>query len=413
MGQDPAGEIVVDELAGERRSLRIAFVTETYPPEVNGVAMSVARIVEGLRRRNHEIQLVRPRQDRAEVTDGDDRFHEVLMRGMPIPRYPNLKMGLPSKKALLDLWTLRRPDVVHIATEGPLGWSALRAALHLKLPVTSDFRTNFHAYSRHYGVGWLYKPIMAYLRKFHNRTQCTMVPTDALKRELSGIGFRELTVLARGVDTELFNPRRRSDELRRSWGASADTTVVLYVGRLAPEKNLETLVAAFEAMRRVNAGVKLAVVGDGPARRSLQQRCQDAVFAGTRVGADLATHYASGDVFLFPSVTETFGNVTPEAMASGLAVLAYDYAAAAQLIRSGDNGLLAPFDDAPAFIAQALALARDREQARGLGLRAHATARELGWDRIIEQIEAVLLAAASDGPLVRRALLLRARLAAR
>ena len=413
MGQDPAGDIVVDELAAQRRSLRIAFVTETYPPEVNGVAMSVARIVEGLRGRNHEIQLVRPRQDPAEVADGDERFREVLMRGMPIPRYPNLKMGLPSKKALVDLWTLRRPDVVHIATEGPLGWSALRAALRLKLPVTSDFRTNFHAYSRHYGVGWLYRPIMAYLRKFHNRTQCTMVPTEALKRELSGIGFRALTVLARGVDVELFNPRRRSDELRRRWGAGARTTVVLYVGRVAPEKNLGTLAAAFDAMRRANADMRLAIVGDGPARGSLQQRCPDAVFCGTRVGADLAAHYASGDVFLFPSVTETFGNVTPEAMASGLAVLAYDYAAAAELIRSGDNGLLAPFDDTPAFIEQARALACTPALARALGERAHATAREHGWERVVERIESVLMTAASDGPLARRALHLRGRLAAR
>ena len=175
--------LVIDNYPAAQRSLRIAFVTETYPPEVNGVAMTMARVVGGLHRRNHDVQLVRPRQDSRDEADRSVRFHEVLMRGLPIPRYPNLRMGAPSKRALVQLWSLRRPDVVHIATEGPLGWSALQAARHLKLPVSTDFRTNFHAYSRHYGIGWLHKPIMAYLRKFHNRAASTMVPTEALRRE--------------------------------------------------------------------------------------------------------------------------------------------------------------------------------------------------------------------------------------
>jgi glycosyltransferase involved in cell wall biosynthesis len=179
-------------------------------------------------------------------------------------------MGVPSKKALEQLWGLRRPDIVHIATEGPLGWSALQAAARLKLPMTSDFRTNFHAYSRHYGVAWLQKPIMAYLRKFHNRTRYTMVPTEALKRELGECGFENLTVVKRGVDTRVFDPAFRSEALRRSWGAGPDALVVLCVGRLAPEKNLDTLPAAFEAMRRVDDRVRLVLVGDGPSRAELQ-----------------------------------------------------------------------------------------------------------------------------------------------
>src|SRR5574343_1270566 len=140
-----ADSILVDNYPAAQRSLRIAFVTETYPPEVNGVAMTLARIVEGLHRRNHDVQLIRPRQDASDSAERTVRFHEVLMRGLPIPRYPNLRMGVPSKKALVQLWSLHRPDVVHIATEGALGWSALQAALHLKLPVCSDCRTNFEA----------------------------------------------------------------------------------------------------------------------------------------------------------------------------------------------------------------------------------------------------------------------------
>lgn len=409
MFEDPQPELVVEDFPAVRRSLRVAVVTETYPPEVNGVAVTMARIVDGLRARNHELQLIRPRQHAADLGGREERFHEVLMRGLPIPRYPNLKMGLPSKKALVDLWLARRPDLVHIATEGPLGWSALQAAARLRLPVSSDFRTNFHAYSRHYGVGWLHKPVMAYLRKFHNLAQCTMVPTAALQRSLAEYGFRNVVVVARGVDTQAFNPERRSAELRATWGAGADALVVLHVGRLAPEKNLDTLVAAFEAIRRRNPAARLVVVGDGPARKSLQARCPEAIFAGMRAGEDLARHYASADLFVFPSLTETFGNVTPEAMASGLPVIAYDYAAAAQLIESGRNGLLAPSGDQAIFEAHAANLADDAPRRRELGARARQSALSLGWDRIVEQVETVFDATIRRGPLLRRASPLRPR----
>ena len=385
--------------------MRIAVVTETYPPEVNGVAMSLARVVEGLHARNHAIQLVRPRQVASDGAAGsanqrdadgesaDSGFDEVLLRGLPIPRYPHLKMGLPSKKQLLQLWTLRRPDVVHIASEGPLGWSALQAAIQLKLPVCSDFRTNFHAYSKHYGIGWLNRPILSYLRKFHNRTQHTMVPTEDLRQQLEQHGFHNVSVLARGVDTTLFHPAKRSDALRASLGVGPDDTVMLCFGRLAPEKNLGTLLAAFDAIRAAQPRTRLVLVGDGPQRKELQRRCPDAIFAGVRAGEDLAAHYASSDVFLFPSLTETFGNVTPEAMASGLAVLAFDYAAAAQLIRHRENGLLAPCGDNGDFARQATQLVADRNVARGMGLRARETACQIGWDRIVGQLESVLLSA--------------------
>ncbi|MDE1948580.1 MAG: glycosyltransferase family 1 protein, partial [Burkholderiales bacterium] len=310
--------------------LRIAVVTETYPPEVNGVSTTIARVVEGLLECGHRLQLVRPRRDEGDAGTPGPGLQTLLVRGLPIPRYPQLRMGLPARRTLVSSWLRERPDVVHIATEGPLGWSALRAALQLKLPLTSDFRTNFHAYSRHYGIGWLERPIVGYLRRFHNRTGCTMAPTEMLRRELEHAGFERTAVVARGVDARRFSPERRSEALRRSWGVGADETVVLCVGRLAPEKNLDTLLEAFEGMRAVNPALRLVLVGDGPMREQLRQRCPDAVFAGLRGGDDLAAHYASGDLFLFPSLTETFGNVTPEAMASGLPVLAFDCAAAGQ-----------------------------------------------------------------------------------
>jgi glycosyltransferase involved in cell wall biosynthesis len=298
-------------------------------------------------------------------------------------------MGAPSRKALGQLWGKRRPDLVHIATEGPLGWSALHTAMKLKLPVCSDFRTNFHAYSRHYGIGWLQRPIVAYLRKFHNRCAYTMVPTDALRQELVRSGFERLVVVPRGVDTTLFDPAKRCTTQRAQWGADERSLVALCVGRLAPEKNLGQLIAAFRAMRRVRPDTRLVLVGDGPARATLQAELPDAVFAGTQHGEDLARHYASADVFIFPSMTETFGNVTVEALASGLPVLAYDHAAAGQLVRSGDNGFLAPLGDGAEFVHQALRFVAQPDATTRMGPRARETACTTGWGRAVDQVESV------------------------
>lgn len=391
----------VVRLPAPRKSLRISFVTETYPPEVNGVAGSVARFVEGLHALNHEIELVRPRQACDAPIDGEpdvnERFHEVLRSGVAIPRYPGLRMGLPSRSALLKLWGVRRPDIVHIVTEGPLGWSALQAASRLGIPVSSDLRTNFDAYSLHYGIGWLRRPIVAYLRKFHNRTARTLVPTEAMRLQLARQGFRNLEVVSRGVDATLFDPARRSEALRRSWGAGPETPVLLHVGRLAPEKNLGALAECFETVRVRCPDARFVIVGDGPDRSALQARCPYAVFAGQRSGEDLATHYASGDVFAFPSLTETFGNVTLEAMASGLAVVAFDYAAAGELILNRTSGLLSRYGDTEGWIADVAALCRARPEIAKFAHAAREAALRASWACVSQRFEQVLLGVAAAG----------------
>jgi glycosyltransferase involved in cell wall biosynthesis len=390
---EESAEFLVEQFPRARRSLRISVVTETYAPEINGVALSAARFVEGLRQREHEIQLVRPRQQQ-DHTGRAGAMQDVLTHGVPIPNYPGMRMGLPATRELMRLWQGHRPDVVHVLTEGPLGWSAVSAARKLKVPVISDFRTNFHTYSRHYGVGWLGKPILAYLRKFHNRTLCTLVPTEALRAQLSDLGFRDVRVVARGVDTTLFHPARRSETLRAEWGARPSDPVLLHVGRVAAEKNLGALVSAYAAARAQSPRTRLVLVGDGPARAEVQAHCPDAIFAGARRGEDLATHYASADVFLFPSLTETYGNVTLEALASGLAVVAFDYAAAAQIIRHGESGLLVPMGDAGAFAALAASAVSDLERARAMGASARESALKLSWDLVVRQLETMLEVAA-------------------
>ncbi|MBI5717517.1 MAG: glycosyltransferase family 1 protein [Burkholderiales bacterium] len=380
-------------------ALRIAVVTETYPPEVNGVALTLARVVRSLAARGHEVTLVRPRQagdaERDFVVDAHLAQH--LVSGLPIPRYPHLRMGLPAGALLQRLWTTRRPDVVHVATEGPLGWSAVRAARRLAIPVTSDFRTNFHAYAGHYGAAWLRRPMLGYLRAFHNRTAATTVPTEALRRQLQGDGFHNLAVVSRGVDVGHFDPALRSLELRRRWQAEATDPVVLYVGRLAAEKNLDLLVRSMQAIRAAHPRARLVLVGDGPLREALQAQLPQAVFAGQRHGAELAAHYASADLFLFPSLTETFGNVVVEAMASGLAVVAFDCAAAAQLIEPGRSGELVACDNEAQFERSAIALAGSRATREALGRQARRRATAYGWDTVLGSFEAVLRRAIGAG----------------
>ncbi len=359
----------------------MALVTETFPPEVNGVAMTLGRLVDGLLCRGHAVELVRPRQPAAASALAAS-IEETVVPGLPIPGYGGLRFGLPAGQRLRGAWRRARPDIVHVATEGPLGWSAVQAARALQLPVSSGFHTNFHAYSRHYRLGWLKGAITRYLRRMHNRTDLTLVPTHRLAHELTGEGYRNVGVLSRGVDMRLFNPARRSDALRASWGAGRDDLVVAYIGRLAAEKNLGLVLAAFEAIRKQRDDARLVFVGDGPAMKTLAARHPQHLFAGMRRGIDLAAHYASADLFLFPSLTETFGNVTAEALASGLGVVAYACAAAADLIEDGCNGRLAAPGDAAGFIAAAVSLATHPQQLALTRALAAPSVRHLDWERI-------------------------------
>jgi glycosyltransferase involved in cell wall biosynthesis len=379
--------------------MRLALVTETYPPEVNGVAMTLHRLVTGLSERGHDVVVVRPTQS-VEGSGFHPLAEEWVFRGLPLPGYPGLRFGLPAGFELRRRWREDPPDVVHVATEGPLGLSAVWAARRLGLPVSSSFHTNFHTYSGHYGFGLLRNVALKYLRAVHNRTACTLVPSSSMKEVLRKDGFRNLEILGRGVDTELFSPAKRDPALRREWGAEDDDEpVVIYVGRLADEKNIPLVVEAHEAMARLRPGLKLVLVGDGPSRASLEAKHPEFHYAGMRLGEDLARHYASADLFLFPSVTETFGNVVTEGLASGLVVLAFDYAAAQEHIQTTSNGRTATFGDREAFVQAACDLIRRPETWKQVRTRARATAVGLSWSAIVESFESRLesVAAAPAG----------------
>ena len=376
--------------------VKISLVTETFPPEINGVAMTFGVIARQLGRRGHDVTVYRPRRSDLPAGDAHPDFVEVTVPGVPIPRYPMLRLGLPAGRILRREWTRQRPDLVHVATEGPLGASAVSVARELGVPVTSSFHTNFHAYVRHYGLALLRGVVLAWLRRVHNRTRCTFAPTVELCAELTALGFRNVALLSRGVDTWQFHPARRDEGLRLHWGAAGTDPVVIHVGRMAAEKNYGLLLQAYAAMREANPRCRFVLVGDGPLRGRLQRENPDCIFTGFISRTELARHYASADLYLHASLTETFGNVLTEAMASGLAVAGFDYAAARQFVHHGRNGLAVPCDRPEALVNAGVMLATDDLLRAQFRLAARAAVELQSWDHVIARFEADLAAAAGS-----------------
>lgn len=326
--------------------MRYAIVSETYPPEVNGVALTVQGLEQGLRDRGHEVAVVRPRQ--CEDTDGG--ANELLLPSLPLPRYPGLRVGLPATGKLIAAWRTTPPDAIYVATEGPLGWSAIRAARRLGIPVAAGFHTRFDEYMRDYGVGLLETTALRWMRCFHNRADATLVPTRELQDFLQSRGFDNVVRLPRAVDTMLFDPHRRDPFQRMRWGIGADALAVIYLGRIAAEKNLDLAVRAFRALQARRPDARFVWVGEGPERARLARENPDFVFCGVQRDETLAQHFASADLFVFPSRSETFGNVTLEALASGVPTVAFDYGAAREYLRDGIQGAAIADGDDDGFI---------------------------------------------------------------
>ncbi len=358
--------------------MRIEIVTDTFTPDINGVAMTLGRLTQGLKQRGHRVHVLH--------TGTTACPGETCVASLPLPGYKEVRVGLPKPFELRARWIRRRPDAIYVATESPLGKSALKAANALRIPVATGFHTNFHQYMQQYGMGGLQPVAMAYLRNFHQRANCTLTPSRDVREQLTAQGLENVHLLGRGVDTESFMPEKRCEMLRSEWGIRAGTPVAIMVGRVAAEKNFDLAIRTFGRMRQAFPDVACVVVGDGPLREKLAEAHPWVHFAGVKTGEDLAKHYASADVLIFPSETETFGNVLLEGMASGLATVSFDYAAAALHVRAGVNGLKATMGNADEFIEHALhALSLPVND--DLRREARETAESLGWDTVVAEFE--------------------------
>jgi glycosyltransferase involved in cell wall biosynthesis len=365
-------------------SLRITLVSETYMPQINGVSRTLGRLAEHCLECGDKVQLMVPAYE--EAWADPPGLERCSWRGLQLPFYREIRLPLVAPRHLRRELRNFSPDVVHIATEGPLGWSALRACRQLGLPVVSSYHTNFPQYLSAYKLGSLEPLAWRYLRWFHNATLTTLCPTPTTRDMLLQGGFERVEVWGRGVDTRLFDAARRSAAVRRELGIGEHEVVAVHVGRLAPEKNLPLLMEAWQN-RPSDGPDRLLLVGDGPMRASLEAAAPEGVvFAGYRRGEDLARCYAAGDFFVFPSLTDTFGNVMLEAMASGLPVLGFDVAGPRDIVRHGETGLVIE-DRTAGALARAMAhLTIMAQQRQAMGRAARKYAETQCWYQILEQV---------------------------
>ena len=375
-------------------ALHIAIVSETWPPEINGVSFSMLQLAKGLQQRGHSILLIRPQQKNDGRISVDFRPDmECLVKAQAIPKYNQLQFGMPQIFKIGQAFDTFKPDIVHIVTEGPLGLAALNQAKMRDVPVSSGFHSSFHDFSRHFDLAFLLRPIQQYFRWFHNNTDLTCVPSEYTRDMLQQFGVTcPMQVVGRGVDGSRFHPRFRDSALRRQWQADDQTTVLLSVGRVSPEKELPVIFQAYAQLKhhQPTRKFKMVVVGDGPSFKQYQQDYPDVIFMGAQVGEALSKSYASGDVFMFPSRIETFGNVALEAMASGLPVLGYDYACVGQMVEQGISGWKIPFDDVTAWQQQVLDIP-DLDALNQMGKHAAAVAAQYGWNRPVNDFEHALI----------------------
>jgi glycosyltransferase involved in cell wall biosynthesis len=351
--------------------VRIALVTDTYTPQVNGVTTVVRRIADLLQRSGHAAGVVAPRYP----DDRERRPGELRVPSLPFPPYPAIRLSLPLRRRVARFLETFEPDLVHVATEGPLGFLGRGWALRHGVPLVTSFHTNFPQYARHYGGGLLEPLVWRWLAWFHGPAAMTHSPGTAVCAALHARGVTHAVVWGRGVDARHFRPDRRDAGWRRHLGVAADQVLVLHVGRLAPEKNLDALMRAWPIVtEQLGARAQLVVAGEGPEGARLRAALPEAKHLGFLDRDALAGLYASADLCVLPSRTETCGLVALEAMASGLPVIAADAGGFRDSVSHDGNGLLVAPDDHQSFAIGIVALVMDRARRARLATGARATA---------------------------------------
>ncbi len=359
--------------------MRILYCTDTFRPEVNGVTTVLATMRDGLRRRGHEVLILCPRYDHPT----DDEAGLLRLAATPCPGYRQVRFSWPWGRGLARPLDAFAPDLVHLVTEGPLGCFGGAYARRRGLPVVTSFHTDFPRYAAQYLGRWAVRPTRAWLRRFHAAAALTQTPSAATRDDLLALGVPRPVVWGRGVDTTLFHPSRRT----RPRGATPFE--VLHVGRLAVEKDIRTLVAAFTlAHARLGARASFTVAGDGPEAGAVRAALPFARHLGFLPRMALAVIYADAELFVFPSPTETCGLVALEALASGVPVIGAAAGGIPENLREGITGCLVPPGDANAFADRIVELAGDEGRRAAMGEAARAFAVGRDWDRELEELAA-------------------------
>ncbi len=369
--------------------MRIAIFSEVWWPMVSGVSLVLQRLATALTARGHEVRIYAPAYDLpAGVPDQPSVFRVPSRRFF---LYRDVRWGFPVWPTISADFARFQPDVVHVATEFAMGMTGLRLAREHGVPVVASAHTDYERYASRYGVEWLMGAGWRYLRWFYGQAEQVLCPSEEYRRHLGKRGVPHTGIWTRGLDRQLFSPDRRQESVRAALGVAPEERMVLYVGRLAAEKNLPLLLAAWrELPDTVRQGARLVIVGQGPLEEALRADAPaDVTLAGVRTGVALAEVYAAADCFVFPSSTETFGNVLLEAMGSGVASLAVRAGGVLDFARHGENAWLVAPDSVPALCEGMTRLIQDAPLRRALAAGGLATAAARDWDRIFDGLEAV------------------------
>lgn len=358
--------------------LRVALVTGSYNYIRDGVALTLNRLVAYLLSKGVETLIFTPVARKPALEHAGEI---VPAPSVAIPFRPEYRIALGLTGHARARLTAFRPDIVHLATPDILGHQALRLAKASGWPTVASYHTRYDTYLKYYGLGFLQPAAKAAERRFYGACDEVFVPSPSMAETLEGEGVEaNFHLWTRGVDTQQFQPGRRSEAWRAARGAAPGDVLVAFVSRLVREKRLDDFVAAVRGLQAAGIPARALVVGDGPERAALERALPGGLFEGFLVGDDLATAYASADIFVFPSDTETFGSVTLEAMASGLPTVCADATGSRSLVDPGVTGYLAPVGDVDAMVAGALRLAREPILRRAMGEAARARSLRFSWD---------------------------------
>ena len=367
------------------RPLKVALVTSSYNYIKDGIALTLNRLVAYLERQGVEVLVFAPV---APIAALEHSGTIVPVPSIPLPGRPEYRLALGLPASVQKQLASFAPDIVHIAVPDLLGYGALRWAGRHATPAVASYHTRYETYLKHY---WYLQPLTKvstrYLRWFYGACREVYVPSPSMIDVLAADGFRNnFRLWPRGVDTARFNPDKRSSAWRARYGIGADEIVYIHVARLVREKQLDVLAGIGHRLAQSAAVRRLVIVGDGPERAALEKELPDAVFTGFQDGEALAEAYASSDVFLFPSDTESFGNVTLEAMASGLPCLCADATGSRSLVVQGETGFLATPGDVNEFVTYAEVLATDHVLRQRMGAAARARSRLYDWDEAMARV---------------------------
>lgn len=369
------------------KDLRIALFTGNYNHIRDGVSLTLNRLVKYLEEHGVIVQVFGPSIEEPQLDHNGDLN---VMPSIPIfaagRKEYRITYSFPkNEREKLENF---KPDIVHIATPDILGYKALKWAKKNEIPIVASYHTHFTSYFQYYKIGFLENLAWKYFRWFYNNCEHIYVPSQSMIDELSEVGLpkEKMKIWARGININLFNPRKRSQQFRAKAGFGEEDIVVTFVSRLVWEKELKTFIESVQNVSKINPKVKGMIVGDGPAQKEAEKMMPEGYFAGFMKGEELATAYASSDIFNFPSHTETFGNVTLEAMASGVPCLVADAIGSKSLVHNGINGYWAEKENVQDFTNKLEKMCSDEAKLKQMGKKSRELALSYEWDKINAQL---------------------------